>query len=162
MRINLKIEMLFLSIVFCTNQTKQSSNMVTTMSIRPDEECNEELITMEEFINKMRSLNDLEGGADYPKDPHNYVYKIEIGNIFKRVHLTRAYETIEDKFDEYSSARWNDATPPTTQTIVARMKDLLDRSMYDHDLKTIVYRAIMQSGENEDDDSSDEESSEDA
>ena len=157
--------MLFLSIVFCTNQTKQSSNMVTTMSIRPDEECNEELITMEEFINKMRSLNDLEGGADYPKDPHNYVYKIEIGNIFKRVHLTRAYETIEDKFDEYSSARWNDATPPTTQTIVARMKDLLDRSMYDHDLKTIVYRAIMQSGENEDeesdsdsdDDSSDEE-----
>ena len=55
MRINLKIEMLFLSIVFCTNQTKQSSNMVTTMSIRPDEECNEELITMEEFINKMRS-----------------------------------------------------------------------------------------------------------
>ena len=136
--------------------------MVTTMSIRPDEECNEELITMEEFINKMRSLNDLEGGADYPKDPHNYVYKIEIGNIFKRVHLTRAYETIEDKFDEYSSARWNDATPPTTQTIVARMKDLLDRSMYRHDLKTIVYRAIMQSGENEDDDSSDEESSEDA
>ena len=132
------------------------------MSIRPDEECNEELITMEEFINKMRSLNDLEGGADYPKDPHNYVYKIEIGNIFKRVHLTRAYETIEDKFDEYSSARWNDATPPTNEIFVARMKDLLDRSMYHHDLKTIVYRAIMQSGENEDDDSSDEESSEDA
>ena len=42
------------------------------------------------------------------------------------------------------------------------MKDLLDRCMYNHDLKTIVYRAIMQSGENEDDDSSDEESSEDA
>ena len=90
---------------------------------------------------------------------------IYIANIFMRVHLTRAYETIEDKFDDYSSARWNDATPPTTQTIVARMKDLLDRSMYDHDLKTIVYRAIMQSGENEDeesdsdsdDDSSDEE-----
>ena len=128
------------------------------MSIRPDEECNEELITMEEFINKMRSLNELEGGADYPKDPHKYVYKIEIGNIFKRVHLTRAYETIEDKFDDYSSARWNDATPPTTQTIVSRMKDLLDQCMYHHALKTIVYRAIMQSGEQ--DDESDSESDE--
>ena len=132
--------------------------MVTTMSMRPDEECNEELITMEEFINKMRSLNELEGGADYPKDPHKYVYKIEIGNIFKRVHLTRAYETIEDKFDDYSSARWNDATPPTNEIFVARMKDLLDRSMYHHDLKTIVYRAIMQSGEQ--DDESDSESDE--
>ena len=70
----------------------------------------------------------------------------------------RAYETIEDKFDEYSSARWNDATPPTTQTIVSRMKDLLDRCMYDHTLKTIVYRAIMQSGEQ--DDESDSESDE--
>ena len=133
--------------------------MVTTMSIRPDEECNEELITMEEFINKMRSLNELEGGADYPKDPHKYVYKIEIGNIFKRVHLTRAYETIEDKFDDYSSARWNDVTPPTTQTIVSRMKDLLDRCMYDHTLKTIVYRAIMQSGEQDDESDSDDDSS---
>lgn len=158
-----KIETGFHIVAEDTQQpSKQPSNMVTTMSIRPDEECNEELITMEEFINKMRSLNDLEGGADYPKDPHNYVYKIEIGNIFKRVHLTRAYETIEDKFDEYSSARWNDTTPPTHETIVSRMKDLLDRCMYNHDLKTIVYRAIMQSGENEDDDSSDEESSEDA
>ena len=130
--------------------------MVSSVTIRPHEECNEELITMEEFINKMRSLNDLEGGADYPKDPHNYVYKIEIGDIFKRVHLTRAYETIEDKFDDYNSARWNDATPPSHETIVSRMKDLLDRCMYDHDLKTIVYTAITQSGENEDDESSDD------
>ena len=130
--------------------------MVSSVTIRPHEECNEELITMEEFINKMRSLNDLEGGADYPKDPHNYVYKIEIGYIFKRVHLTRAYETIEDKFDDYNSARWNDATPPSHETIVSRMKDLLDRCMYDHDLKTIVYTAITQSGENEDDESSDD------
>ena len=125
--------------------------MVTTESIRPHEECDEVLITMEEFINKMRSFNEWEEGTDYPKDPHNYVYKIEVHNIFKRVHLTRAYETIEDKFDEYSSARWNDATPPTTQTIVSRMKDLLDRCMYDHALKTIVYLAIIQSGEQDDD-----------
>ena len=131
--------------------------MVTTALTRPHEECNEELITMEEFINKMRSLNELEGGAEYPKDPHKYVYKIEICNIFKRVHLTRAYETIEDKFDEYSSARWNDVTPPSHETIVSRMKDLLDRCMYDHDLKAIVYIAITQSGENEDDESSDDE-----
>lgn len=128
------------------------------MSIRPHEECDEELITMEEFINKMRLFNEWEERTDYPEDPYKYVYKIEIGNIFKRVQLVRAYETIEDKFDEYSSARWNDATPPTTQTIVSRMKDLLDRCMYDHTLKTIVYRAIMQSGEQ--DDESDSESDE--
>ena len=132
--------------------------MVTTALTRPHEECNEELITMEEFINKMRSFNEWEEETDYPKDPHKYVYKIEIGNMFKRVHLVRAYETIEDKFDQYSSARWNDTTPPIHETIVSRMKDLLDRCMYNHDLKTIVYRAIMQSGENEDD----EESSDDA
>mgnify|MGYP001110186466 FL=1 len=136
--------------------------MVTTMSIRPDEECNEELITMEEFINKMRSFNEWQENMNYPKDPHNYVYKIEIGNIFKRVHLIRAYEMIEDKFDDYSSARWNDATPPSHETIVTRMKDLLDRCMYDHTLKTIVYLAIMQSGEaSDDDESSDDESSDD-
>ena len=132
------------------------------MSIRPDEECNEELITMEEFINKMRSFNEWQENMNYPKDPHNYVYKIEIGNIFKRVHLIRAYEKIEDKFDDYSSARWNDATPPSHETIVTRMKDLLDRCMYDHTLKTIVYLAIMQSGEaSDDDESSDDESSDD-
>ena len=132
------------------------------MSIRPDEECNEELITMEEFINKMRSFNEWQENMNYPKDPHNYVYKIEIGNIFKRVHLIRAYEMIEDKFDDYSSARWNDATPPSHETIVTRMKDLLDRCMYDHTLKTIVYLAIMQSGEaSDDDESSDDESSDD-
>ena len=53
---------------------------------------------------------------------------------------------------------------PTNEIFVARMKDLLDRSMYHHDLKTIVYRAIMQSGENEDDESdsdSDDDSSDD-
>ena len=122
--------------------------MITT---RPHEECNEELITMEEFINKMRSFNEWEECTQYPEDPHNYVYKIEINNIFKRVHLTRAYETIEDKFDDYSSARWNDTTPPSTETLVTRTKDLLDRCMYDHTLKSIVYLAITQSGEEDDD-----------
>ena len=69
--------------------------MVTTVTIRPDEECNEELITMEEFINKMRCFNEWEEGADYPEDPNNYVYKIEVHNIFMRVRRLRAYETIE-------------------------------------------------------------------
>ena len=136
--------------------------MVSSAFTSPHEECNEELITMEEFINKMRSFNEWQENMNYPKDPHNYVYKIEIGNIFKRVHLIRAYEMIEDKFDDYSSARWNDATPPSHETIVTRMKDLLDRCMYDHTLKTIVYLAIMQSGEaSDDDESSDDESSDD-
>ena len=139
--------------------------MVTTQSIRPHEECNEELIAMEEFINKMRSFNEWEDDTDYPKDTNNYVYKIEVHNIFKRVHLIRAYETIEDKFDEYSSAMWNDAAHPSNEIIVSRMRYLLDRCMYEHKLKKIVYAAILQSGENEDeesdsdsdDDSSDEE-----
>ena len=132
--------------------------MVSSALTRPHEECNEELITMEEFINKMRSFNEWEEDADYPKDPNNYVYKIEVHNIFKRVHLIRAYETIEDKFDDYSSARWNDTTTPSHEAIVNRMKDLLDRSMYDHDLKRIVYIAIIQSGQNDDDDESDSDS----
>ena len=129
--------------------------MVSSALTRPHEECNEELITMEEFINKMRSFNEWEEDADYPKDPNNYVYKIEVHNIFKRVHLIRAYETIEDKFDDYSSARWNDTTSPSYEAIVNRMKELLDRCMYDHDLKRIVYIAIIQSGQNDDDDESD-------
>ncbi len=113
---------------------------------RPYEECNEELITIDEFINKMRSFNELEDNADYPIDPHNYVYKIDVHNIFKRVHLIKAYETIEDKFDDYNRARWNSATSPSHETIVLGMKELLDRCMYNHDLKTIVYIAIVESG----------------
>ena len=128
---------------------------------RPYEECNAELITIDEFINKMRSFNELEDNADYPIDPHNYVYKIDVHNIFKRVHLVRAYELIEDKFDDYSSARWNDTTTPSHEEIVSRMKDLLDRCMYDHDLKRIVYIAIIQSGQNDDDDESSDESDDD-
>ena len=135
--------------------------MVSSVSMRPHEECNEELITMEEFINKMRSFNGWDEGTDYPKDPNNYVYKIEVHNIFKRVHLIRAYETIEDKFDDYSSARWNDTTTPSHEAIVSRMKDLLDRCMYDHDLKRIVYIAIIQSGQNDDDDESSDGSDDD-
>ena len=136
--------------------------MVTTVLTRPHEECDEELITMDEFINKMRLFNEWEAGMDYPEDPNKYVYKININNIFKRVQLVRAYETIEDKFDEYSSARWNDVTTPSNEIIVARMRGLLDRCMYDHGLKAIVYTAIIQSGENEDDESdsdSDDDSS---
>ena len=132
--------------------------MVSSAFTSPHEECNEELITMEEFINKMRSFNELEEDTDYPKDPHNYVYKIDVHNIFKRVHLIRAYETIEDKFDDYSSARWNDTTTPSHASIVTRMKELLDRCMYDHALKRIVYIAIIQSGQNDDDDESDSDS----
>ena len=114
----------------------------------PHEECNEELITMDEFINKMRSFNELEENADYPNDPNNYVYKIDVHNILKRVHLIKAYETIEDKFDDYNRARWNEAISPSHETIVLRMKELLDRCMYNHDLKTIVYVAIVESGQN--------------
>ena len=125
--------------------------MVTTKPMRPHEECDEELITMDEFINKMRLFNEWEAGMDYPEDPNKYVYKIEVHNIFKRVQLVRAYEMIEDKFDEYNSARWNDATPPGNEIIVTRMRGLLDRCMYHHDLKAIVYTAIIQSGENEND-----------
>jgi hypothetical protein len=125
----------------------------------PHEECDEEIITMEEFINKMRSFNDYGDGVDYPEDPHKHVYKIVINNIFKRVHLTKVYEIIEDKFDQYSSAMWNDTVAPNHETIVARMRDLLDGCIYDHDLKTIVYIAIIQSGE--DDEDSDDESDSD-
>ena len=132
--------------------------MVSSAFTSPQEECNEELITMEEFINKMRCFNEWEEGADYPKDPNNYVYKIDVHNIFKRVHLIRAYEYIEDKFDDYSSARWNDTTTPSHASIVTRMKELLDRCMYDHSLKRIVYIAIIQSGQNDDDDESDSDS----
>ena len=136
--------------------------MVSSALTRPHEECNEEPITMEEFINKMRSFNELEEDADYPEDPNNYVYKIDVNNIFKRVHLIRAYETIDDKFDDYSSEMWNDTTTPSYETIVNRMKDLLDRCMYDHDLKRIVYIAIIQSGQNNDYDESDSDSDDDS
>ena len=132
--------------------------MVSSAFTSPQEECNEELITMEEFINKMRCFNEWDEDADYPKDPHNYVYKIDVHNIFKRVHLIRAYEYIEDKFDDYSSARWNDTTTPSHASIVTRMKELLDRCMYDHALKRIVYIAIIQSGQNDSDDESDSDS----
>ena len=132
--------------------------MVSSAFTSPQEECNEELITLEEFINKMRCFNEWDEDADYPKDPHNYVYKIDVHNIFKRVHLIRAYEYIEDKFDDYSSARWNDTTTPSHEAIVTRMKELLDRCMNDHALKRIVYIAIIQSGQNDDDDESDSDS----
>ena len=131
--------------------------MVTTILNRPYEECDEELITMEEFINKMRSFNETDDNARYPRDPHKYVYKIEVNNIYKRVHLLKAYDIIEEKFEEIILRSTNDPRMEM-ETIVAMTNQLLGRCLYDHALKHIVHYAIMQSGNDEDDTDSDTDS----
>jgi hypothetical protein len=130
--------------------------MVTTTLRRPYEEHDEELITMEEFINKMRSFNEMEYNTRYPRDPHKYVYKIEVNNIYKRVHLLKAYDIIENKFEEIILAATNEQR---NDIIVAMTNCLLERCLYDHTLKRIVYYAITQSGNQADTDESDTDES---
>ena len=115
---------------------------------------------MDEFINKMRSFNEMEDNARYPRDPHKYVYKIAVNNIYKRVHLLKAYEIIEEKFGEIIVRSTNNPRMEM-EMIVAMTSQLLRRCLYDHALKHIVYYAIMQSGNDDDetdtDDSDDDE-----
>ena len=135
--------------------------MVTTSFTRPYEECNEELITMEEFINKMRSFNEMEPNARYPSDPHNYVYKIEVNNRYKRVHILKAYDIIEDKFDEIITLQVDRPADGNIENMLVQMtKHLLDRCLYDHALKKIVHYAIMQSGKYEESDTDESDTDE--
>ena len=120
--------------------------MVTTQLIRPYEECDGELMTMEEFIKKMRSFNEMDGGAQWPQDPHRYYYKIVINNIFRCVHLTKAYELIEDEFEAYILANWNETRHPSADILMARTDELLSNCLYDHKLKKIVFKAMIKSG----------------
>ena len=127
-------------------QSKQQRTMVTTQFIRPYEECDSELMTMEEFINKMRSFNEMDGGTQWPQDPHRYYYKIDINNIFRCVHLTKAYELIEDEFEAYILANWTETRHPSADILVARTDELLSNCLYDHKLKKIVFKAMIKSG----------------
>lgn len=120
--------------------------MVTTQLIRPYEECDSELMTMEEFINKMRSFNEMDGGAQWPQDPHRYYYKIDINNVFRCVHLTKAYELIEAEFEAYILANWTETRHPSADILVARTDELLSNCLYDHKLKKIVFKAMIKSG----------------
>ena len=120
--------------------------MVTTQLIRPREECDGELMTMQEFINKMRSFNEMDEDAPWPQDPHKYYYKIDINNVFRCVHLTKAYELIEAEFETYIHANWNDTRRPSVDILVARTDELLSNCLYDHKLKKIVFKAMIKSG----------------
>ena len=103
-------------------------------------------MTMEEFINKMRSFNEMDEDATWPQDPHKYYYKIDINNIFRCVHLTKAYELIEAEFETYILANWNDTRRPCLEIMVARTDELLSNCLYDHKLKKIVFKAMIKSG----------------
>ena len=120
--------------------------MVTTQLIRPREECDGELMTMQEFINKMRSFNEMDEDAPWPQDPHDFYYKIDIGNVFRYVYLTKAYELIALEFEAYILDNWNDTRRPCLEIMVARTDELLSNCLYDHKLKKIVFKAMIKSG----------------
>ena len=125
--------------------------MVTTQLIPPREECDGELMTMQEFINKMRSFNEMDEDAPWPQDPHEFYYKIDIGNVFRYVYLTKAYELIALEFEAYILDNWNDTRRPCLEIMVARTDELLSNCLYDHKLKKIVFKAMIKSGEIDDD-----------
>ena len=125
--------------------------MVTTQLIPPREECDGELMTMQEFINKMRSFNEMDEDAPWPQDPHDFYYKIDIGNVFRYVYLTKAYELIALEFEAYILDNWNDTRRPCLEIMVARTDELLSNCLYDHKLKNIVFQAMIKSGEIYDD-----------
>tara|TARA_B100001121_G_scaffold283653_1_gene277908 strand:- start:3052 stop:3573 length:522 start_codon:yes stop_codon:yes gene_type:complete len=120
--------------------------MVTTQLIPPREECDGELMTMQEFINKMRSFNEMDEDAPWPQDPHDFYYKIDIGNVFRYVYLTKAYELIALEFEAYILDNWNDTRRPCLEIMVARTDELLSNCLYDHKLKKIVFKAMIKSG----------------
>ena len=125
--------------------------MVTTQLIPPREECDGELMTMQEFINKMRSFNEMDEDAPWPQDPHEFYYKIDIGNVFRYVYLTKAYELIALEFEAYILDNWNDTRRPCLEIMVARTDELLSNCLYDHKFKKIVFQAMIKSGEIDDD-----------
>tara|TARA_B100001287_G_scaffold267140_1_gene261898 strand:+ start:330 stop:845 length:516 start_codon:yes stop_codon:yes gene_type:complete len=120
--------------------------MVTTQLIPPREECDGELMTMQEFINKMRSFNEMDEDAPWPQDPHDFYYKIDIGNVFRYVYLTKAYELIASEFVAYILDNWNETRRPCLEIMVARTDELLSNCLYDHKLKKIVFKAMIKSG----------------
>ena len=103
------------------------------------------LMTIEEFINKMRSFNEIEVGKRYPEDPNNFYYKIDINNKFRCVHITTAYELIEQYLDLYIHENWNDNRPLNEEIIVAMTDELLRTCLFEHKLKKLVYQAIIKS-----------------
>tara|TARA_Y100000592_G_scaffold28713_1_gene45677 strand:+ start:2551 stop:2976 length:426 start_codon:yes stop_codon:yes gene_type:complete len=84
--------------------------------------------------------------APWPQDPHDFYYKIDIGNVFRYVYLTKAYELIALEFEAYILDNWNDTRRPCLEIMVARTNELLSNCLYDHKLKKIVFKAMIKSG----------------
>ena len=130
--------------------------MVNTGLTPPVEECDEQIISFDEFVNKMRSYNEMASGTPWPRDPHKNVYKILVNNIFKPVHLTNAYEAIDEKIDDYIVDNWNEGVP-TTENINARRSAVLNQIAFNDDIKHILFEGIDESMDDDDESVNDDE-----
>ena len=115
----------------------------------PIEECDEEIISFDEFVNKMRSYNEMASGTHYPHDPHRNVYKILVNNTFKAVNLTKAFDAICEKINDYAWDNWNEGVP-TTENIDARRNAIFNQTAFNDDIKNILLEGIDESIDEDD------------
>ena len=138
-----------LLILSITSKVKQSKMVCTLLLTPPVEECDEEIISFDEFVNKMRSYNELASGAPWPQDPYEHSYKILVNNTFKPVHLINAYEAIDVKLADYIADNWNEGVPtegvPTEGNVDARMNAIFNQTAFNDDIKNILLEGIDES-----------------
>jgi hypothetical protein len=141
--------MFLLLILSITSKVKQSKMVCTLLLTPPVEECDEEIISFDEFVNKMRSYNELANGAPWPQDPYEHNYKILVNNTFKPVHLINAYEAIDVKLADYIADNWNEGVPtegvPTEGNVDARMNAIFNETAFNDDIKNILLEGIDES-----------------
>jgi len=136
--------MFLLLILSITSKVKQSKMVCTLLLTPPVEECDEEIISFDEFVNKMRSYNELASGAPWPQDPYEHNYKILVNNTFKPVHLINAYEAIDVKLADYIADNWNEGVP-TEGNVDARMNAIFNETAFNDDIKNILLEGIDES-----------------
>lgn len=135
---------LLLLILSITSKVKQSKMVCTLLLTPPVEECDEEIISFDEFVNKMRSYNELASGAPWPQDPYEHNYKILVNNTFKPVHLINAYEAIDVKLADYIADNWNEGVP-NEGNVDARMNAIFNQTAFNDDIKNILLEGIYES-----------------
>lgn len=108
-----------------------------------------EIISFDEFVNKMQSYNEIDIGCRYPRDPYRNIYKIMINNTFKHVHLTKAFESIDYKLGDYVAECWNEGVPPTIEMIDERRNAIFKQKTFNDDVKNILLQGINESMDDE-------------
>ena len=79
--------------------------MVSNVLAPIDEQCNAKTLTYEEFLNKLRSLTELNLYDTFPENPEEF-YRIKVNNTYKCVDIKTSYAIIDIKLENYIRSNW--------------------------------------------------------